>query len=242
MATKSLKGVHKYAEFSSESIRKRIQKMLEFKKDVDIEKEHVRFTYENRKTGALVPSVSLIPIHDCGPECKVCAKGCYDIRNVCYLPAVQKARAINSAIYDADPDKFFREIEERVKTLRFFRFFGGADIKNAPFLENMVRIAKITPTCEFLCFTKRYSLVNHYISVYGGVPSNLHIIFSDWRGAEFENPFNLPISSPVWKNGERGPHCTDKVTTCPGDCSSCAETNGGCWGLQKGETVLFEAH
>ena len=101
--------------------------------------------------------------------------------------------------------------------------------------------------CDFLIFTKLYGVVNQYLKTGGIIPENLHVIFSDWRGAKFENPFNLPVSSPVWfddndREIERGPHCTDSVTWCPGFCEDCAAAGGGCFGLKKGETVLFKAH
>ena len=232
---------HNYEEFSAEAIKKRVQQMLEFRNEVDVENAHVKLSYGNRKTGALVPSVSMIPVADCG-NCKVCARGCYDVRNVCFWKTVQKSRANNSAIFHQDPQKYFGEIFNAVKYLRFFRWHVGVDIIDHPYLEAMVTIAEQTPTCEFLAFTKMYDLVNKHIEVYGPLPKNLHIIFSDWRGAEFENPYNLPVSSPLWPDGTKGPHCTDKQFMCPGSCEECAEAWTGCWGAKNGETILFEAH
>lgn len=232
---------HSYREFGADAIRNRVQQMLAFREDVNVEDAHVNFSYDNRKTGALVPSVSLIPVADCG-NCAVCAKGCYDVRNVCFHKTVQKARANNSAILKADPEKYWSEIRQRVKSLRYFRFHVGGDIKDHLYFRNMVRTAELVPTCEFLVFTKMYLVVNDWIDNVGPLPKNLHVIFSDWRGAEFENPYNLPVSSPVWPDGTKGPHCTDRQILCGGDCSACAEVGGGCWGAKNGETILFEAH
>jgi len=243
MATKSLTGKHNYAEFSAETIKARVQKMLAFRDQVDVEKEHVKFSYENRKTGALVPSVSLIPVADCR-NCRVCSRGCYDVRNVCLWATVQKNRAINSAIYHRAPEKYWDEIRQRVKSLRFFRYHIGADIQNSLYLHQIVTIAQETPTCEFLVFTKMYHLVNEFLADYPvhEFPKNLHVILSGWKGDTNQNPHNLPVSSPVWKDGQQSCMVTNDVIWCPGDCSACAETNGGCWGLKKGQTVLFEAH
>lgn len=235
---------HSYKEFGADAVRKRIQQMLEFRNNVNVEEAHVKLSHGNRKTGALVPSVSLIPVADCG-NCKVCARGCYDVRNVCFQKTVQKSRANNSAIYKEDSGKYFSEIEKSVKYLRFFRWHVGGDIKDFSYLLNMVGIAVRTPTCEFLAFTKMYDIVNEFIRYAGGVdamPKNLHIIFSDWRGAEFENPYNLPVSSPLWADGTKGPHCTEKQFMCPGLCEECAEAWTGCWAAKQGETILFEAH
>ena len=40
---------------------------------------HVKISDGNTKLGA-IPSVSLIPVMDCG-NCAICAKSCYDLRN-----------------------------------------------------------------------------------------------------------------------------------------------------------------
>ena len=236
---------HNYKEFGADAVRRRIQSMLAFRDEVNVEEAHVKFSTDNRKTGAKVPSVSLIPVADCG-NCAVCAKGCYDVRNVCFQTTVQKARANNSAILREDEGKYWREIEERVKKgLRFFRWHVGGDIKYYSYFLNMVGIAVRNPQCQFLAFTKMYDIVNEFIGYAGGIkamPDNLHIIFSDWRGAEFLNPHCLPVSSPLWPDGTKGPHCTDKTFLCPGSCEECAEEWKGCWAAKSGQTILFEAH
>lgn len=232
---------HNYKEFGAEAIKKRVLEMLEFRNQVDVDNAHVKFSYGNRKTGALVPSVSLIPVADCG-NCAVCSKGCYDVRNVCFQKTVQRSRANNSAIFKEDRTRYFKEVEEATKFLRFFRWHVGGDIKDYDYFGQMVGIAVRNKGCEFLCFTKMYDVVNEWISNVGELPENLHIIFSDWRGAEFENPYELPVSSPLWADGTKGPHCTEKVYMCGGDCTACAKIHEGCWAAGKGDTILFEAH
>jgi len=232
---------HKYTEISSEAIKNRINKMLEYRNGINVESAHVKLSFGNRKTGALVPSVSTIPIVDCG-NCKVCSKGCYDIKHVCIYPNVQISRANNSAILQQDRKRFFAEIEAQVRFYAFFRWHVGGDIKDLDYLDNVVRIARNIPTCQFLIFTKMYDLVNNYISSNGELPNNLHLIFSDWRNAEFDNPFNLPISSPIWEDGTKGAHTTNKTFLCSGYCEECARINQGCWNAKKGDTILFEAH
>ena len=233
---------HNYREFGDEAVQKRVKDMLHFRDEVDVENAHVKFSYDNRKTGALVPSVSLIPCADC-PNCKACMHGCYDVRNVCFQKTVQKARANNSALFKQDPEKYFAEILERCRALRFFRWHIGGDIKSHIYFRNMVRIAEKTPFCHHLAFTKNFVVVNDWIDNVGPLPENMHVIFSDWKDIDwFDNPHNLPVSSPLWADGSRGPHCTDDAIMCEGDCSACAAVCGGCWGAKKGQTILFEAH
>lgn len=232
---------HNYKEFGAEAIHNRVQQMLDKREQIDVENAHVKLSYGNRKTGALVPSVSLIPIADCG-NCKVCARGCYDVRNVCFQKNVQWARANNSAIWKDDPERYMSEVRKAVRYLRFFRWHVGADIKDEDYLRGMVETAEEIPTCEELAFTKMYGLVNKWIDEHGPLPKNLHIIFSDWKGAEFDNPHGLPVSSPIWADGTKGPHCTDDAFMCPGSCEECAEAWEGCWAAKSGQTILFEAH
>lgn len=238
-----------YYELSPEKIAARVRSMVSLRAgfiETGVDGFTVRFSTSNRKTGAAVPSVSLIPVADCG-NCKVCAGGCYDVRNVCFQKSVQVSRAVNSAIYHSNPAQYFAAIRRFVRFARFFRWHVGGDVVDLDYWREVVAIALEVPQCEFLIFTKAFDIVNGWISSGGVIPENLHVIFSDWRGLEMENPYNLPVSSPVWFDAdgreiERGPHCTAAAVWCPGSCEDCAAVCGGCWGLKHGETVLFEAH
>ena len=238
-----------YYELDSAKVASRVRSMVAIRKnylETSADGLTVRFSTGNRKTGASVPSVSLIPVADCG-NCKTCAGGCYDVRNVCFQKSVQVSRAVNSAIYHSNPGQYFEAVRRFVRFARFFRWHVGGDIVDLDYWKNVVSIALDTPECQFLIFTKQFDIVNGWIDAGGVIPSNLHVIFSDWRGIEMDNKYNLPVSSPVWfdKSGnelERGQHCTAAAVWCPGSCEDCAAVCGGCWGLKNGETVLFEAH
>lgn len=238
---KALTGIHNYVEFKEETINARVAKMVELRESMDASKLHVKLSYGNRKTTALVPSVSLIPIADC-PNCEHCKKGCYDIRNCCCYNETQKMRANNSAILHDDMERYFHEIYLQVQFLRYFRWHCGGEIISFWYWEHIVDIARRTPTCEFLVFTKMFNLVNHWLDKGNEIPGNLHVIFSDWRGLPMKNPYNLPVSSPVWKDGTMGEHVTDRQFWCPSNCAECAEAGKGCWTAGKGDTILFEAH
>lgn len=91
---------------------------------------HVKISDGNTKLGA-IPSVSLIPVMDCG-NCAICSKSCYDLRNDLIYKEVIKTRAINSAILHEDPERYFKEIDGYLD-YRFphaFRFHIGGDIKD----------------------------------------------------------------------------------------------------------------
>lgn len=75
----------------------------------NVENLHVKISEGNNKLGA-IPSVSLIPVMNCG-NCAICAKSCYDLRNDFIYKEVINTRAINSAIYHEDPERYFKEID-----------------------------------------------------------------------------------------------------------------------------------
>ena len=236
-----------YSEFSEESVKNVVSKMIaeRKKKAKDVENLHVSVSYGNSKTGVLVPSVSLIPVADCCSNCKCCKAGCYDVRHDCIYPTVQKSRANNSALLHGDPDRYFCEISKICHALRFFRWHVGGDIINSDYFRGMLSVARANKNCEFLVFTKNYDVVNSYVDNGGAIPENMHIIFSDWRGAEIDNKYNFPLSSPRWTTAdgvEYGPNVTGIKKECGGNCSACAVECGGCWSLQPGETIIFDAH
>lgn len=121
---------------------------------------HVKISDGNNKLGA-IPSVSLIPVMDCG-NCAICAKSCYDLRNDFIYKEVIKTRAINSAIYHEDPERFFKEIDDYLnyRYPRAFRFHIGGDIQNKWYLDKMCEIARKHKDTKFLAFTKMFDVCN----------------------------------------------------------------------------------
>lgn len=241
MSKKTLSGKHQYSEFNEKSVADLVKKMVDLRDGMDVSDRHVRLSYENRKTGSLVPSVSLIPVADCG-NCAMCSKGCYDVRHDCIFGTVREQRANNSAILKKDPDRYFGEINAAAKFLRFLRIHVGGDIKDRGYLNNLVKIAEDNPHCQFLLFSKMDGIINGYLDEHGSFPKNLHVILSGWRGDVNVNRHNLPVSSPVWKDGSKSCMVTDKVHWCQGNCTNCATVNEGCWSAGPGDTILFEAH
>ena len=231
-----LTGKHQYVEFKEETVAKRVQDIKQIRDAMDITDRHIKLSYGNRKTGSLVPSISLAPVLDCR-NCAACAYGCYAVRNImCYAESREMAANI-SAIAHGDLRRYFDELNAAVKFVRYLRIHVSGDIINPAYLTGMVDVAIKNPHCQFLCFTKCFDLVNSYLDDHAeGFPENLHVIFSEWRGLSVDNPHNLPTSRPVWP-GEK----IDGIM-CPGSCSECAAFDKGCWTLKKGDRVLFHAH
>lgn len=193
----------------------------------------------NGKMGA-IQSVSL----PSGVTCRSCAciKKCYARRIERLRKSVRDAYYNNYNILTTEPDVYWREVEAAIMLSRYFRFHVSGDIPDADYLNNMVQIARHNKHCQILCFTKKYELVNEYLTAHGAFafPKNLHIIFSAWVGLTMVNPFSLPEAHVRYRDGSTT--ASEAAHECGGNCTECAVTDGGCWVLKNGEQVVFNEH
>ena len=192
----------------------------------------------NSKMGDL-RSVSLPAITTCRTNCPCCKK-CYALRLSRRRPTVKSAYERNYKIFIEDPNTYWREVEAAIKLSRFFRFHVSGDIPSTDYLMQMVSVAENNPHCEMLCFTKKYEMVNTWITAFGDLPQNLHMIFSVWDGLACDNPHHLPEAHVRYRDG----HTTaaDDAVECGGNCTECASTGEGCWTLKHGQQVVFNEH
>ena len=199
-------------------------------------KQTVSISPGNQKMGA-IPSVSLPPITTC-PKGVPCAKKCYAAKLCRIYPTVKKAYENNLNILNGNPIEYWRQVEKAVKMAKYFRFHVSGDIPDVAYLAEMVILAIRNPETQLLAFTKKFQLVNDFISDIGELPHNLHIIFSEWEGLTLPNPHNLPTATVIFK----GEQPRKNVKICGGNCSECACQGVGCWELKPGETIAFYEH
>ena len=201
--------------------------------------KHVCISKSNIKLG-IIPSVSLPPIVTCSPNaCNFCGKKCY-ARKMCKLrPSVKESYDNNFDILMNDKELFWREVNAAVALTAYFRFHVSGDILNVEYLERMVDVARKNKHCQILCFTKKYTLVNSYLTKHR-LPKNLHFIFSVWKGLECFNPNNLPEAHILYKDGTTT--AKNGAKYCSGNCTECAVENKNCWTLKRGEQILFKEH
>ena len=191
----------------------------------------------NSKMGA-VASVSLLPFLTCPARCKgTCGNECYAAKIANIYPSVLKSYAKNTALALYRPLKFWADVENAVKGVRFFRFHVSGDIINKEYFANIVDIATANKHCEILLFTKRFEIVNAYIKAFGDLPENLHVLFSGWDNLKPVNPYKLPETNVF---GKEGPAEGWKV--CGGNCFECGCRGVGCWQAKKGDTIAFKKH
>lgn len=197
----------------------------------------VKISPGNSKLGA-IPSVSLPSVLTCR-VCE-CQKKCYARRLERLRKSVAAAYAHNFSVLQNTPTVYWREVEAAIMMSRFFRFQVSGDIPDMDYLSHMVDVSARNKHCKVLCFTKKYELVNEYISKRGALPDNLQMILSGWVGLEMVNPFSLPEAHVRYHDGSTT--AAPDATTCGGNCTECAATDGGCWSLRAGEQVVFREH
>ena len=197
----------------------------------------VSISSANKKMGK-ISSVSLPSVVTCR-KC-ACQQKCYARKLERLRPAVAAAYKRNLDVLQSDPDTYWREVEAAIMLSRFFRFHVSGDIPDITYLIRMVDVAQRNQHCQILCFTKKYELVNDYLSGGAVLPSNLPMILSAWTGLEMQNPFLLPEAHVRYRDGSTT--ARDDAKLCGGNCTECACTDDGCWTLQRGEQVIFNEH
>lgn len=194
----------------------------------------------NRKIGKVL-NVSIAPLVTCG-NCKECSKYCYDLKACLQYENVRNARAKNTAILQFDREEYFYQIENKMKKRRgnfYFRFHVSGEIPDIDYLDRMIKLARKYPHFTIWTYTKMYGIVNNWCKQYGkeNIPSNLHIMFSEWRGMPMNNPYDFPVFTVRFIS--EGEKFLPKVWICPGNCDICKKAKRGC---VVGENVQAADH
>lgn len=162
------------------------------------------------------------------------------------MSSVLAAYTRNLRLYNTDPQDFWEQVTFKVKhnPLPLFRFFDAGDVPDYDFFCGMVELARQFPDIKFMSFTKKYSIVNKWLTENGDLPDNLNIIFSAWHiGWKVENPFGLPVAYVDFKDKTLNPEFPKEITSCPNQqdktitCSSCRK----CWD-KRIAAVKFKEH
>lgn len=236
--------------YKIETIRNLMKKANEIRKDFENKLKsgeiYICISKGNKKIGRVM-NVSLMPIQDCGRNCKYCLGICYDIKACCqYGNTVLPARIRNSVMARHYRDEFFAQIDRAIsrrKKNKMFRWHVAGDILDYAYFCRMCQIAIDHPDFVFWTYTKMYWIVNQYIAENGSLPKNLSVMFSEWKIENedgtysivpFENPYNMPIFAVRFK-GEAAP----KMHHCPGNCNICMEAGRGC---PYGESSYADQH
>lgn len=197
--------------------------------------QKVNISKGNSKMG-LIYSVSLPPITSCRKNAP-CAKGCYALKGTFLFPNVTNSYKNNLDFFNESPKEFELSILKQLPMYGVFRWHVAGDILNDDYFLMMIRIAKKLKNVKFLAFTKKYELVNEYLSQGNKIPKNLKIVFSAWNGLDLKNENKFSVAY-VHDENNLDTRIPKNALPCNGDCSQCMV----CWGLRKNQSVVFAKH
>lgn len=202
----------------------------------------ITISQTNSKLGGAIPSINLPAGKTCRADAP-CQKGCYAKRGNWLYKNVQQSLTNNLLAYLADPEDYFNQIIEKLNNedvvYKFFRWHSSGDIVDEKYLQGVIRVAEASKFTKFLCFTKKFNLVNEYLRKGGKIPENLKIVFSAWdKNFEVPNPYNLPVTYVFFKDESRNADIPEFAIPCVGKCYECK----ACWSLEKGQSVVFNQH
>lgn len=192
--------------------------------------------------------------YTCDHRCECFLKRkCYAMQGAYNFADNQAQYTENYNFYvNSNNSKFIDTIQLVINTdpsIKLFRYFTCGDIPDMRFITCMAKLAENNPEIKFWAYTKKYSIVNHWIDENGSLPENLTIIFSHWMNEDgsyfpMDNPHKLPTSEyiPIGKE-----YLKENVThICP--CSNpesievCATCDHPCYTLKKGESMALLEH
>ncbi len=139
-----------------------------------------------------IHSISLPRLITC-PADVPCKKDCY-MRRLSTRPSVKNTYDENYQTWKELPEWYWFSIIADCKARQYFRWHVCGDIPSEQYLFGMIRVAKETPNCTHLCFTKQYQIVNNVLDKMKdeGLPNNLILVFSRWGVYPCDNKYNLP--------------------------------------------------
>lgn len=227
--------------FSFDSIRKVLRIANEFKRDYmgrDLASVKMCISSGNRKIGRVM-NVSLMPVMTCG-NCKECKHFCYDIKACLQYPnTVIDARMRNTVLLLRNRDEYFHRIDvaiSRRRVNKFFRWHVAGEIVDIDYFTRMCDIARKHSDFTFWTYTKMYDIVNAFIDANGrdAIPSNFHIMFSEWKGLPMNNPHDMPVFMCRFPDDP-----VPNAYRCPANCDVCKASGRGCI---AGETTYNDLH
>lgn len=204
----------------------------------------VSVSTSNSKLGKFIPNVNTQAIVTCRPDAP-CKKNCYACRGVMRIHQT-KTYAVNTEYYKANPQSYFDYISgwlgSGLVIYKYFRWHSSGDIIDEKYFALMCELAEKHKETKFLCFTKKFEIVNKYLDSGKIIPKNLNIVFSDWGLWHCYNPYNLPTTNIIFKKSNdrfgENKYLPKNAFKCNSDCEKCQK----CWHLGKGETVVFDQH
>lgn len=211
------------------------------------QKNEINMTNNNKKTGLGCLTINMPVMASCRDDapCHPSQCGskmaCYACKGRQAMARIEAAYYRNFRLYNEDADGFFEQMRCKIRFtgIKMVRYFDAGDIPSADFFNRMVGLANKMPDVRFLCYTKKYSIINEHIDNGGEMPNNLKIYFSAWdKSWDVENKHGLPMAFIRFKDEEKNRNdIKGKTCRCDIPCSAC----GYCFN-PKTSDVIFDEH
>ena len=199
-------------------------------------KHYANVSNTNTKLGSQIFSINLPAGITCRADAP-CSKGCYAKKGNWLYPNVRGSLNENLEHYRENPKLFFESIAAQTTLVKYCRWHSSGDIVDAAYFEGMCKVARKNKDTHYLCFTKKYEIINDYLASGKRIPKNLSVVLSAWSDWIPENPYNLPTTWVYGKDFNNDIIPKDAIP-CIGKCENCQ----ACWGLKKGQHVYFHKH
>ena len=196
----------------------------------------------NTKTGTNCLTLS-VPASVCREDAP-CKKGCYCQKGRQVFSQVLGGYMRNLRIWREKPDDFEKQLFKKLSNTdkKYFRWFDAGDIPDSDFFNLMIKTAKKFENISFLCYTKKYSIVNDYLNNHRSLPKNLTVRFSMWdKNWNVDNPHDLPLAFVNFKDTSKNPMLPNKAFTCRGGHGTTCDKCGVCFN-KKVKNVIFNQH
>ena len=193
------------------------------------------------KLGPMVLCMSVTPIRSCAKDVP-CTHDCYACRHAYgFYKETKAAWDRNFALALAgEYDTMTNDIQHELDKGRYpyFRWFVGGDIPSREFFDMMCEIASDNPDIRFLCFTKKYDIIEDHI-MEDTIPDNLVVVLSCWKS--YRPQKGLLDAFPRAYFNDDTPECDLPYISfqCQGDCVACGHQ---CWDMQHHDNVIFNKH
>ena len=209
----------------------------------------------NSKVGEHVGCYNLSIEYTCNHACECYKEGkCYACGGFYQYASNQAMYTENYLFYRVSTAKTIADFiigYIRENKLSLFRYFTCGDIPGNKFMLVMVMVAQALPNVTFWTYTKKYHIVNKFVSENGidSIPSNLTIIFSHWLNNDgtyfsMNNPYNFPTSEFIPVGQEQLVETVNHVCPCsdPNVIATCETCKTPCYKLTFGQSMALLEH
>lgn len=199
--------------------------------------QYANVSNTNTKLGASILSINLPAGITCRADAPCRKSGCYAMKGHWLYQNVKNSLQENLDAYVNNPSLYFDSIASQTALARFVRWHSSGDIVDAKYFEGMCKVARKNKATHYLCFTKKFEIINDFLASGKKIPKNLSVVFSAWSDWIPDNPYNLPTAYVYGKNFNNDMIPKDSIP-CVGRCESCQ----ACWTLKKMMSVYFCKH